>query len=573
MSIKLPGSIASLLLALTTQASAGELLIEQRLTDDGSLLVSYTPPPGVREVPLFNQQEVMHTVWTEMAAPLGHCASVTLKPRVTVMLAAGCRSAIFRITPRLLNRYAVNEPAFPAGRAAVMTYLGFFSAVPPGHTVRWRWVANRGARTVVAGQVSSLPIDRVLPAKQVAFAAQDDGKTQAGFDASGSHEYVWLGSAEIEQLPGGVLIHDQAVDATVRSAVRDALRRNTARLARAYGVAPAGPWTAVTSSAPGLHGFRGDVTAGRMMSLRFDPAVPQGFDIAGQVQRFVAHEVTHWWDTGIYRTDADRPWIHEGHAEWMAGLLMREAGLYSPDRWQASLETALNNCLFARSDRASATLPTGFNRDDDTYACGQTLMLLAQATRPRDAAPVDMAASLFQNTKAAVDVAAIARWADSGQSGRMHRLLLDPQQGFSSALQRDWRDVLDIQDLVAGTELPSAVRSRLGSGLMGALMTADCGRMGFWTQADHFRIESIPSCHQLRGDMRVGRIAGISPFSDPVGAWQAASSACAAGLPVALDVGPAATVSVTCPTPFPDLPIHHVLRLRPQALERLGLAP
>jgi len=564
--------VAVAALAWAAQAAAGELLIEQRLASDGALLVSYTPPEGVRELPLFDRSATMSTVWGEMATPADRCAAVVLSPRPAIQLQAGCTSASFRIAPRLLNRYAVYEPAFAVGKTAVMSYGGFYAAALPGHALRWRWVPEGGARAIVAGRVHAQPVDRVVTVAQVAAALQDEGRTSAGWDALAANEYAFLGQAPLETLPGGVLVNDGAVDATRLQAVHEALARTTERLASAYGVPPAGPWAVVASAAPGLRGFRGDVTAGRMMSLRIDDAVPQGVDATGRMHRFVAHEVTHWWDTGVYRVDFDHPWIHEGHAEWMAGLLMREAGLQDAERWRGSQDAALNSCQFARGDRPSATLPTGFNREDDTYACGQVLMLLAQSARPRDTAPVDVAASLFRGSTTPVDAVAIARWADGGDSGPMHRLLLDPKQGFVSALKRDWANVVDVTDLKAGAPLPAGLRSRLGTALMGALMTADCGRMGFWTEVDHFRIEAVPECRTLRGDLRVRRIAGLSPFDDPVGAWQAARAACEAGRPVELGtVGE--PVSLACPAPVPDMPIQHVLRLRPQALERLGLAP
>jgi hypothetical protein len=563
------------LVSLSGLTSAGELLIEQRVTDDGALLVRYTPPDGVRELPLFNRSPTMQTVWGEMAAPVDRCAAVALKPRVTVTLAQDCASATFRVAPRLLHRYAINEPAFAVGSSAVMAYTGYYAAVLPGYVVRWRWVPDHEAHAVVAGQVSAQPIERVLTVEQVAFAASDEGRTPAGFDSAMAHEYVLVGKVAIEPMPGGVLIHDRAIDALRLGAVRDALARVTVRLGRAYGVTLAGPWAVVASAPPGMQGFRGDVTAGRMMSLRFDSTVPKDGEAASRaVHQFVAHEVTHWWDTGVFRTDGDRPWIHEGHADWMAGLLARESGQLSATGWRDRLDTALNNCQFARGDRPAVTLPRGHNGGDDPYACGQVLWLLAQSARPRDGTPVDAGASLFRGSTAPIDAEAVARWADGGGTGPMHRLLFDPQQGFRSALLRDWSAVVEASDLKAGEPVPSFLRGSLASALMSALMVADCGgAISFWTQSDHFRIDTLPACRVLRGNPSVRRIAGVSPFDDPVGAWLAMRAACAAGPSVALVTNAAEPLFLACPAKVPDLPIQQILRLRPQAPERLGLGP
>jgi hypothetical protein len=81
----------------------------------------------------------------------------------------------------------------------------------------------------------------VLTVEQVAFAASDEGRTPAGFDSAMAHEYVLVGKVAIEPMPGGVLIHDRAIDALRLGAVRDALARVTVRLGRAYGVTLARP--------------------------------------------------------------------------------------------------------------------------------------------------------------------------------------------------------------------------------------------------------------------------------------------------------------------------------------------
>ncbi|HEY1131583.1 MAG TPA: hypothetical protein VGF12_19405 [Roseateles sp.] len=560
-------------LAMAGAAAAGELLIEQRVTDDGTLLVRYTPPVGVRELPLFNRAPTMATVWGEMAAPVDDCATVVLQPRVTITLATGCTSAIFRVKPRLLNRYAINEPAFAVGGEAVMAYIGYYAVALPGHALHWRWTPGPGARAVVAGEVSPQPIDRVIPAAQMTFAAADEGRTAAGFAAAAVHEYVLLGKAEVEALPGGSLIHDRAIDPTRLGAVRESLLRVTERLARAYGTKPAGPWAVVVNVPAGMQGFRGDVTSGRMMSLRFDTRALKGAAEADRtVRQFVAHEVTHWWDTGLFRTDGERPWIHEGHADWVAGLLAREAGQLDAAGWRERMDVALNSCLFSRGDRVSAALPTGHHRDDDAYACGQVLWMLAQWAQPRDGTPVDVAASPFRGSTAPIDAKAVARWADGGDTGSMHRLLFDPQQGFRSALLRDWGGAIEASELRSGEPVPAAIRGRLGTALMVTLMTADCdGALSIWTQADHFRIDTQPACRGLRGNPNVRRIQGVSPFDDPVGAWQAVRAACQTGQLISVGTDADEPIALACPAKVPDMPIQQALRLRPQAVERLGL--
>lgn len=563
-------------LAIAGGAMAGELVIEQRVADDGALIMRYTPPEGVRELPLFNRSGTMATVWGEMASPTDACGTVTLKPRTVVTLAANCTTASFRIVPSVLRRNAVYEPAFPVGPHAVMGYTGYYAVALPGHALRWRWVPAEGSYVVVAGSLSAHAVDRLIPANQVDIAAADEGRTAAGWDALAANEYAFLGKADIVALDGGTLIHDGRLDAARLATVRSTLASGTARLAAAYGVAPAGPWTVVASTSAKVPSFHGDVTAGRMMSLRFNDGATQQApsEILRQTTRFVLHELTHWWDTGVYRTDMDRPWIHEGHADWMAGLLMRETGQLDATRWRSDLDVALNDCQFARGDLPAASLPKGHGRHDDTYACGQILMLMAQWERADRNSPVDVAASLFRGSTTPIDAQMLARWADAGPSGPMHRLLLDPQVGFRTALSRDWTELVEAYPLQSGEPAPPAILKRLTGALMVALMSSDCGgNVGFWTQADHFVVDKLSGCKVLRADMRVRRLAGVSPFEDPVGAWRAVRSACLAGHRIEIGTDVTDIVSMDCPTPLPEMPIQQILRLRPQALERVGPGP
>jgi hypothetical protein len=120
--------------------------------------------------------------------------------------------------------------------------------------------------------------------------------------------------------------------------------------------------------------------------------------------------------------------------------------------------------------------------------------------------------------------------------------------------------------------VPAFLSGRLAGDLMKALMSADCnGAISFWAQPDHFHIDTQPACRVLRGNPNVRRIAGVSPFDDPVGVWLAVRAACTAGQPVVLGTDAAEPLSLACPAKLPDMPVQHLLRLRLQAVERLGL--
>lgn len=95
---------------------------------------------------------------------------------------------------------------------------------------------------------------------------------------------------------------------------------------------------------PNSGGFRGDVTPGPVVSLRFygDGWAAPDASSRGDLSRFIAHESFHFWNGSLTSNSEGTPsWLHEGGAEYAALL----SALRSGDLDNAALLTQLSNAL------------------------------------------------------------------------------------------------------------------------------------------------------------------------------------------------------------------------------------
>ncbi len=390
----------------------------------------------------------------------------------------------------------------------------------------------------------------------------------------GAAQYVYLGGAKgLVAMAGGNLLLDPGLDASRAERIRKVLEYTLERLPKLYGVALPGPGAVVTAVSE-LPGFHGDTTSGRMMRLRL-PANVETMP-GTMLEHFVAHEVVHWWNSGVFGTDQQRPWLHEGHAEWMARLLLREQGLLGDAELRADIESNLNNCAAARGSKVAAAMKPG-RQGDDVYACGMSLMLLGQAQRSeawRQTAPLVQMAPLHRIERG-LDVQAFVEWADAGSTqAAMARLLQDSQQAFDSGLLARLKalGMADGEDVKSSEQLPPGLRMKTAGGLMSALMSSDCdGAVGFWTLPKAFRLDAALKCSSLRVGSEVAALAGVPVLTDPIAAYAAVKSACQQGQTIKVGYMSGAETAMACPKTLPALPVTQLIRLRPDALQRLGL--
>lgn len=560
-------------LALCAQAKAGELLVSQQLLPGGELEIRYTPPEGVHELSFFDAATDAHKRWrSEMMKPQGPCTELTATA-IRLRDAPECRSAVLRLKARVLALNATYEAAQPlSDGSGVLAYSGHVAVLLKGHGLRWRWMPPQGGIVIHQGRVERAPVEESASPEQVdrvlAGASRDEVR------AAGVAQYVYMGSAAgLIALPGVNILIDPGLDAERVARIRKVLAYSVDRLSKLYGAALPGPGAVVTAVSD-LPGFHGDTTAGRMMRLRL-PQMPETMP-GTALEGFVTHEVVHWWNSGLFGTDHQRPWLHEGHAEWMSLLLLREQSLLDAAELRADIESNLNNCVAARGSQVAAAMKPG-RQGDDVYACGVSLMLLGQAQRMAGEGKLSALAQMapLHRKDRPLDVAAFVAWADAGSAAAsMAQLLQDPQQPFASGFGARLQalGLADFELVQRSEQLPLGMRRQSAAGLMSALMRNDCGgSVGFWTLPHAFRLDPALQCRSLRVTGEIEALAGQPVLADPVAAYAAVAKACQGGQKIAVRYVAGPDTELACPPNLPTPPVSQLIRLRADALRRLGL--
>ncbi|MDI4632824.1 hypothetical protein J7U46_07170 [Pelomonas sp. V22] len=566
--------LATSLLCLVAgaQAMASELLISQQLLADGAVEIRYTPPAGQRELRFLDTSTEAHKRWrgTAMQA-VGACTELT-ETGLRLREAPGCETAVLRLK-QAAGKTGGYEPAqLLSDSSGVLAYSGRVAVLLPGQALRWRWLPPQGGIVIHQGRVERKPVEQLASAEQV-----DQVLAGGPFELQrqiGAAQFVYMGSDKgLLSLPGGNLLLDPTLDALRAERIAKVLKYTLNRLAALYGVAlprPGGVVVAVSE----LSGFHGDTTAGPMMRLR----LPRNAETMPglTLEQFVTHELVHWWNTGLFTPDHQRPWLHEGHAEWMARLLLREQGLLSDAELRADIETNLNNCAAVRGARPAATMKPG-RAGDDVYACGMSLMLLGQAQR--DAADGGRTAPLAQmaplhSLERALDPVAFVAWADAGSpAASMRQLLQDEQQPFTAGLLARLQalGLSDAEPLRRSDQLPKGLRDQTAVSLMSALMASDCGAASVFTRPTAFHLDPDSRCKSLRVGADVQQLAGVAVLEDPVAAFAAVAASCRESRSYSVGYREGEPGRVACPEMLPVPPLSQLIRLRPDALRRLKL--
>jgi hypothetical protein len=543
-------------------AQAGVLHIEGRWAEDGSLQVAYRPPEGVRTLQLTHTPQ-LQAWWARHVTPADACTNLD---EATIRLTEGCRQATLSITPGLLAANAQYEPAQPVGpggaASGVLVHLGAYVAPVAHHGLRWVWTPPEGGHGLWQGRWLTKPMTVDLSAEAVnAALAQRDGRRGPWLQHLQADQMVYLGRAPSQPFAQGRLVTDERLDEARRGVILDTLNRSTTRLAKAYGVGLVGSAGVVVavSERPGFHG---DTDGARMMRLRL-PLQATAND-AAWLHGFVAHEVVHWWNTGRFSTDHQDPWLHEGHAEWMATLLGLEQGWLTLDGLRATVTRAVGDCVDSTFNQTLAQMAS--QRGSLTYQCGLTLMLVAQAhhhqTHPnRD--PVAQLATLHQgHTHLSRDrLLAWAGHADLRDLLQSSELPLGP--GLQAHLQQ--LGLAEVRTLAEADLSPQASRTWLAD-----LMRSDCEGVSFYGFDHEVRLAPNAGmrCATWPTEGALQRVEGQPVFGALLSADAALRRACASGRDYRLGFGDGSERAVACPASLPPAPRTQTLAIQATALRQ-----
>lgn len=557
---------AALACAFAVQAGAATLEIQGSLDDQGRLLMRYTPPPGVSELPFWPPTPHGQSQWRKGMAEAGDdCTELT---PTSLRIKPGCRAATLRVRPKVLAAYATYEPAQPqSDGSGVLLHTEHYAVLLPGAGLHWRWVAPH---VLHRGHALRGRAELRIPASEV-----DQELHHSGFEQQkriGSVEYVYLGRRAAERLGPAWLAVDGGLDTERIAFVRERLRGSVRAYAQAYGKTL--PDTgAVVATLSDLPGYWGDTTPGRMMRLRLPRDVRTM--TSEELSTFIAHEVGHWWNKGLYTSDDARSWLHEGHAEWMALVQQTQDGLMSPEQLREQVQGRLNGCLMFHGETAWATLPVG-QRDGTEYDCGVSLMQLAQALQtqrqPAATPPLRRLAGLHAG-RGHLDATRLAAWADGDRSDRLHRLLSDPDQPFGSGVGRIVQAVgLADSVTVDRTEgLDPVMRKAQAAQLVRRVMNLDCGgSASYSTYPEGFKLGTGPKCQTLSLGQMVVAVQGQALMDRPIEAWDAVHAACLKGDPIRVDYAEGPATQQSCPADFKPRTLRTLVKLRPEALQRWG---
>lgn len=570
--MRIRGLLALALLAPVAAASAGELLIDARVSAVGILEVSYTPPPGIRELRFWNASPGAHERWRgALFEAADECTELTDSG---LRLGAGCTTARLRIKPRELSLDAVYEPAQPVSDGSgVLLYTGHYAVLLPGHDLRWRWHSPAGGYVLRQGSYHRGMAQEFVPA---AVVGQAMASPAAFHSKTGADQMVFIGHSPIEKLAGGWLVLDPGIDHARAAQVRATLLNAVDSLGQAYGQPLAKSFAVIAAASP-LPGFHGDTSRGQMMRLRLPQ--DQASVSEREMAQLISHEVAHWWNAGVFQSDPEQAWLHEGNAEWVARLLMLQGGQLSLQDLHAEIEQVLNRCLKVRGDGPASAIKD--RRNDDPYACGMSLLLVAHARHwqrldqdGKRTSPLRLIAGMYKRGQS-LDIAGFAAWADGVPDGSMSRLLTDPSVGFTDGLAGLLAEsgLADMQDLTLQSDLPTGKRRELAGALLTILMESDCGgSKSFWSESDGYLIDPELHCKRLQGGQKLHSLAGRSLLDEPMLAWEAVMDACNKAGTVSAGYRNGQTSALECPKPMPPLPPVRWLRLRPDALQWLAFS-
>jgi hypothetical protein len=312
---------------------------------------------------------------------------------------------------------------------------------------------------------------------------------------------------------------------------------------------------------PGPSRYRGDVSSGWIMALRFHGTgwherVP---DDSYDITHLIAHESFHLWNGMLFnsRQLGEQPWLHEGSAEYAALLALRQFGELSDEAFRDDLETRLNRC---ETDLGAEPLNAGGRVGHAAYDCGVIVQWIADVATHRSDGPGRDFFTL---------------WHDLFQTASSRQRFYTVED-FEQALPPQARPAIDLILTEGGRARWNALPARLkalGIDLTppGAdvtdnalrhravlhLLNQACGadRHGFVTEPGFVQLDTGPGCGPLADDPSIISAEGHDLLRDMLGAFAAIVKKCGSAAPVLLG---GATVeqnfAVICPKPLPVEP-------------------
>lgn len=224
------------------------------------------------------------------------------------------------------------------------------------------------------GRVRQGGVERNL---QLRIELQGLGDETAFLPEEANHDlgvYAYFGPQQVVDAGPLRTLVDPATPAWIRAALSD----TAARVAAVYEAKlgrPAPTTLALMVGAKGLeqpgYSIKGGALPGQVVyKLEGSDLKQESPDGRRRLQQLVAHELAHVWQGlvargGIGETQA---WVHEGGAEALSLLALRESGLWADEQVVAHAQSLVAECRAAEAKRAADPATEATWRDN--YTCG-----------------------------------------------------------------------------------------------------------------------------------------------------------------------------------------------------------
>lgn len=224
------------------------------------------------------------------------------------------------------------------------------------------------------GRVRQGGVERNL---QLRIELQGLGDETAFLPEEANHDlgvYAYFGPQQVVDAGPLRTLVDPATPAWIRAALADSAARAAAVYATKLG-RPAPTTLALMVGAKGLdqpgYSIKGGALPGQVVyKLEGSDLKQESPDGRRRLQQLVAHELAHVWQGlvargGIGETQA---WVHEGGAEALSLLALRESGLWTDEQVVAYATSLVAECRAAEAKRAADPATEATWRDN--YTCG-----------------------------------------------------------------------------------------------------------------------------------------------------------------------------------------------------------
>ena len=333
---------------------------------DGRWTVRYAlPAPAARLV--FSRPDTQGTRARDWA-PLDPAFRIAVEDGIEVVRRQDggvFRDVAFAIRPVYVTLEKDYAPFSPFGDGGLLLYTGRFHACAEHcdgmASPQWRLTLAppAGQHAVVGG--------RVVPA--VDMVDRDDGTN------------LYVGNAAPVETPDVLAVIDGTMPPDIRARMASLLPRLMAVYAAQLGALPSKPMLFASRDAAhpgGGYGYQGGTLPGQVfMHIYGDNPAFATPVFAGRLDAFFAHEAAHLYQHYPDAAQADT-WIHEGGADALAAVALRQLGEADPAAVPAQLAQARTAC--ATSLTAGPLAEAGTRGDFDAYyRCGFVLQMAVDA--------------------------------------------------------------------------------------------------------------------------------------------------------------------------------------------------